>query len=107
MSERRLVFSTETGRIKTDPTSDANEVLGDGKVRVRLEKKGRGGKAVTTVTGLPLNEAELKELGKKLKKKAGVGGAVKEGVVEVQGDRVAQVIEWLGAMGYDAKRSGG
>lgn len=105
MSERRLVFSTESGRIKQPTTNDAP--VGDGKVRVRLEKKGRGGKAVTTVSGLPLNEAELKALGKTLKKKAGVGGAVKDGVVEVQGDRVAQVIEWLGAMGYDAKRSGG
>lgn len=103
--DRTLVYSTEQGRIK--PEDNQPSIVGDGRVRVRLEKKGRGGKAVTTVTGIPLKEAELKALGKKLKKKAGVGGAVKEGVIEIQGDQVEKIIESLRAEGYDAKRSGG
>lgn len=103
--DRTLVYSTETGRVKE--TAEAETVAGDGRVRVRLEKKGRGGKAVTTVTGLPLLGTELKALAKTLKKKAGVGGAVKEGVIEIQGDQVEKMIEVLRAAGYDAKRSGG
>lgn len=103
--DRTLVYSTEQGRIKE--TNDTPDVIGDGRVRVRLEKKGRGGKAVTTISGLPLAEPELKALGKTLKKKAGVGGAIKEGVIEIQGDQVEKMVDALRAAGYDAKRSGG
>jgi len=103
--DRTLVYSTDLGRIK--PNTPEPSVIGDGRVRVRLEKKGRGGKAVTTITGLPLPEAELKTLGKTLKKKAGVGGAIKDGVIEIQGDQVEKMVETLRAAGYDAKRSGG
>lgn len=103
--DRTLVYSTDLGRIKE--TEATETVVGDGRVRVRLEKKGRGGKAVTTITGLPLLADELKTLAKLLKKKAGVGGAVKDGVVEIQGDQVEKMLEVLRAEGYDAKRSGG
>ena len=102
--DRTLVYSTEQGRIQTQDSKP--EIIGDGRVRVRLEKKGRGGKAVTTVNGLPLAEAELKALGKSLKKKVGVGGAVKDGVIEIQGDQVEKILNALRAAGYDAKRSG-
>lgn len=103
--DRTLVFSTETGRIKSDDAPAM--VIGDGNVRVRLEKKGRGGKTVTTVSGLPLAPDALKTLGKKLKKKCGVGGAVKDGIIEVQGDHAEKIVAELRAEGYDAKRSGG
>lgn len=107
MSGNRLVFSTEIGRIKPPESEDNDRLLGDGQVRVRLEKKGRGGKAVTTITGLPLNETDLKALGKELKKKVGVGGAVKEGIVEIQGDQVDKMLQLLADKGFAAKRSGG
>ena len=103
--DRTLVFSTETGRIKPDDSPVAT--IGDGNVRVRLEKKGRGGKTVTTISGLPLEPEALKALGKKLKKKCGVGGAVKDGIVEIQGDHAEKIVTALRAEGYDAKRSGG
>ncbi len=103
--DRTLVFSTETGRIKPDDEPAAT--IGDGNVRVRLEKKGRGGKTVTTISGLPLEPEALKALGKKLKKKCGVGGAVKDGIVEIQGDHAEKIVTALRAEGYDPKRSGG
>ena len=103
--DRTLVFSTETGRIKPDDEPAAT--IGDGNVRVRLEKKGRGGKTVTTISGLPLEPEALKALGKQLKKKCGVGGAVKDGIVEIQGDHAEKIVTALRAKGYDAKRSGG
>ena len=103
--DRTLVFSTETGRVKPDDSPAT--IIGDGRVRVRLEKKGRGGKTVTTVSGLPLELDALKTLGKKLKKKCGVGGAVKDGIIEIQGDHAEKIVAELRAEGYDAKRSGG
>jgi translation initiation factor 1 len=80
---------------------------GDGIVRVSRETKGRGGKTVTTVTGLPLDQKELQRLAKDLKRTCGAGGTVKETVIEVQGDHRDMLIEELRARGYTAKRSGG
>ncbi len=105
--DRTLVFSTDTGRISENKAPDPDAVLGDGNVRVRLEKKGRGGKAVTTVSGLAMNAADIKVLGKALKKSVGVGGAVKDGVIEIQGDQVVKVMAALEARGLRPKRSGG
>jgi translation initiation factor 1 len=85
----------------------ASQPAGDGNVRVSRETKGRGGKAVTLVRGLPLNEAALGVLGKKLKAACGTGGTVKDGVVEVQGDHCDKVLAFLLAQGFRAKRSGG
>lgn len=82
-------------------------MLGDGKVRVRRESKGRGGKVVTLVSGLPLTADALRDAAKKLKQACGVGGAVKDGVIEIQGDQRDKVLQWLLAQGYDAKQAGG
>lgn len=71
--------------------------------KLRLEKKGRGGKAVTVVYGLPQNEAFLKELSGTLKRTCGTGGAVVEGGVELQGDLRDRVREYLRQQGYVVK----
>lgn len=111
-----LVYSTETGRICPDcgqPQAQCvcraqkKQVIGNGQVRVSRETKGRGGKAVTLVRGLPLDEIALQALGKQLRTACGSGGTVKDGVLEVQGDHVERVVAWLVAMGFEAKRAGG
>lgn len=105
MSGSKLVYSTDVGRIKEETKKE--EVMGDGNVRVRPEKKGRGGKIVTVVSGLPLAGNDLKAYAKKLKNRCGGGGAVKDGCIELQGDHVDVVVDFLKKEGYDAKRSGG
>jgi len=77
------------------------------RVRVGREVSGRGGKGVSVITGLPLNEAALEELAKQLKKSCGAGGAAKDGRIEIQGDHRDKLVGELIKLGYDAKRSGG
>ena len=72
-----------------------------------LQTKGRGGKTVTRVEGVPLGDDALAQLGKQLRTACGSGGTVKEGVIEVQGDHAGKVIEALRQHGYAPKRSGG
>ena len=105
MSNSKLVYSTDMGRIKEETQQEVP--AGDGNVRVRPEKKGRGGKVVTVISGLPLTGNDLKGYAKKLKKRCGGGGAIKDGNVELQGDHVDVMVEALKKDGYDAKRSGG
>jgi translation initiation factor 1 len=87
--------------------------VGDGVVRVSRQTKGRGGKAVTVVTGVSvlagvaLSAADVAALGKQLKAACGSGGTVKDGVIEVQGDHVDSVMAALVARGFVVKRSGG
>ena len=110
-----LVYSTETGRMCPgcrQPVAQcrckaAAPPTGDGVVRVSRETRGRGGKAVTLVRGVLLAEPELPQLGKELKALCGSGGTVKDGVIEVQGDHVARVMEALQKRGHTAKRAGG
>jgi len=80
---------------------------GDGIVRLRLERKGRKGAGVTLVCGLPLNEAELKQLASELKKKCGVGGSVKDANIEIQGDQREPVKTELERRGWNVKLAGG
>ena len=80
---------------------------GDGSVRVSRETQGRGGKTVTLVRGLPLDDAALAALGKRLRSACGAGGTVKDGLLEVQGDHAMRVLAWLQAEGFAAKRAGG
>lgn len=70
------------------------------KLRVSIEKKGRGGKTVTLISGFIGSEDDLKELGKWLKNKCGVGGSVKEGEILMQGECKQRVIDLLKAEGY-------
>ncbi|WP_291563469.1 translation initiation factor [Bacteroides sp.] len=70
------------------------------KLRVSIEKKGRGGKTVTLITGFIGSEDDLKELGRTLKTKCGVGGSAKDGEIIIQGDFKQRVIELLKAEGY-------
>ena len=79
----------------------------DGVARVCRSSKGRGGKTVTLITGLGLDDAALLRLGKVLKAACGSGGTVKDGVIEVQGDHCEQVMQALGKQGHRAKRAGG
>jgi translation initiation factor 1 len=77
------------------------------RVRVGREVAGRGGKAVSVISGLPLAAADLEALASRLKKLCGAGGAVRDGVIEIQGDHRDRLVAELRRLGYDAKRSGG
>ena len=77
------------------------------RVRVKREVAGRRGKGVTTVYDLPLDDADLRALAGRLKKRCGVGGSAKHGVIELQGDHRDVVVEVLRAEGYDPVLAGG
>ncbi len=78
------------------------------RIRVLLDKKRRGGKSVTLITGLNESDDYITNLGKKLKKMCGVGGSAKDGEIIIQGDHRDRVIEYLIDQGYkDCKKSGG
>jgi len=113
-----LVYSTDGGRMCPACRKPLAQCLckgqraavpvGDGMVRVSRESKGRGGKTVTLVRGLPLDAAALAALGKRLRSACGTGGTAKDGVLEVQGDHAERVVELLKAEGYaNVKRAGG
>ncbi len=103
-----LVYSTESGRIDNKPQVKAvAEAYADGAVRIRRETKGRGGKAVLTISGIAKPNDELAALAAKLKKKCACGGAVKDGVIEIQGDKRELVEQLLQAEGYKTKWAGG
>lgn len=110
-----LVYSTESGRIcpacrqprlQCQCRQAAAPPAGDGTVRVSRETKGRKGKAVTLISGVPLDAASLDVLARQLKAACGSGGTVKNGVIEIQGDHRDRVIEALGPHGWVVKRAG-
>jgi translation initiation factor 1 len=78
-----------------------------GRVKVRRETAGRRGKPVTTITGVPLDDAGLRQLAGRLKKRCGVGGSAKDGVIELQGDQRDVVVDVLRGEGYDVVLAGG
>jgi translation initiation factor 1 len=77
------------------------------RVRVGRETSGRSGKGVSVIIGLPLSAAELEALATKLKRLCGAGGAVKDGVIEIQGDHRDRLVTELTKLGYEARRAGG
>lgn len=89
------------------PAPAAKPGPGPARIRVGREVSGRGGKGVSVITGLPLGGAALEELATRLKKLCGAGGAVRDGVIEIQGDHRDRLVAELCKLGYDAKRSGG
>lgn len=111
-----LVYSTDAGRMCpacrqpvaacTCKQAQAVPSLG-GIARVTRESKGRGGKTVTVIKGLPLDALALAQLGKQLKAACGSGGTVKDGVIEVQGDHCELVMQMLQKQGHAARRAGG
>ncbi len=114
-SDGGLVFSTEQGRMCPDcrePLTEcrcheAQAPAGDGVVRVSRETKGRKGKGVTLIAGIPLAGADLKAYAKQLKARCGTGGTVKDGVVEIQGDQRDILVPLLKEQGWTVKRAGG
>ena len=111
-----LVYSTEHGKMCPACSRPVGECVcsrlrsdraTDGPVRVRRETKGRNGKTVTVIAGLPLAPVDLAELGKQLKKKCGSGGSVQDGTIEIQGDHCDVLVAELEKQGWAVKRSGG
>jgi translation initiation factor 1 len=117
MSARRrgndgVVWSTEPGwtpprRERSRRSAPRDGPAGDGIVRVRREVKGRRGKTVTTIAGVPLAEPALRDLLAELKRACGSGGALKDGVLEIQGDHRERVVDELEVRGYRVKQAGG
>ena len=113
----QLAYSTDTGYVREQKKPQKNKkpkrqqqasvIKNDGIIRVRLEKKGRGGKTVTTISGIAVAEPELKALASELKRKCGRGGSIVDGIIEIQGDKADRVIDELTQRGYQAKRAGG
>ena len=114
-SEDRIVYSTEQGRICPGCGNPFNQCTcrkktspsGDGNVRVSRETKGRKGKGVTLIKGLDMDAGNLALTSKKLKVMCGSGGTVKEGVIEIQGDHIERILDYLKKQGVRAKRAGG
>ncbi len=113
----KIVYSTELGDLReTVKDKDRNRanhafsktpaVKKDGIVRVQKESKGRGGKTVSAIYGLPLSEVALMDMAARLKQKCGTGGTVKEGVILIQGDKVDAIIQLLEKEGFTVKRAG-
>lgn len=102
----RLVYSTDSGRVKEEKSATTIS-KGDGIVRIRRETAGRNGKGVTTITGIPVDETELKNIAKALKQTCGVGGSVKDGVIEIQGDQREKIKADLEKRGFTVKLAGG
>ena len=115
-SDTSLVWSSELGRVcpgcgkavaacacSKKPARPA----GDGIVRVRRETRGRGGKTVTVITGIPGDDAAIAALAGELKRRCGTGGTVKDGNIEIQGDFCDLLAAELAKRGYTVKRAGG
>ncbi len=115
-TEEGVVFSSAQGRMCPQCSRPINDCIckaqqttptGDGIVRVSRETKGRKGKGVTVITGVPLSGAPLKALALKLKQRCGAGGTIKNGTLEIQGEHRDLLVAELAKMGYNVKLTGG
>lgn len=115
-SSNPMVYSTEHGRVCPDCGKPLAECtcnrkqpvsIGHGPVRISRETKGRKGKGVTIISGVPLDSSSLPAFAKELKKKCGSGGTVKDGLIEIQGDHRDMLFTELRKRGWQVKRSGG
>jgi translation initiation factor 1 len=112
----RIVYSTGIGSLCPNCLRPVRECVcpkgapgaaGPAAVRVGRETKGRAGRGVTTVAGLPMSLSDIESLATKLKKRCGSGGTVREGIIEIQGDHRDVVVEELIKLGWPAKKAGG
>ncbi|AXF75795.1 stress response translation initiation inhibitor YciH [Erwinia tracheiphila] len=101
-----LVYSTESGRIN-EPSPVVRRPVGDGIVRIQRQTSGRKGKGVCVVTGIDLPDDDLSKLTAELKKKCGCGGALKDGVIEIQGNKRELIKSLLETRGFKVKLAGG
>ena len=104
---RGVVLSKPPGSAKNNGLNAPPRPPAEQRVRVGREVAGRGGKAVSVISGLDLEERALAELATRLKKLCGAGGAVKAGAIEIQGDHRDRLVAELLKLGYPARRSGG
>ncbi|MBU2878076.1 MULTISPECIES: stress response translation initiation inhibitor YciH [Alteromonadaceae] len=107
MSQNNLVYSTGIGRLEPQVKEQPKSKNTDGIVRIRRETKGRKGKGVTTIDGVDLPAEALKNLCSELKKSCGTGGAIKNGVIEIQGDNRDKIKLLLEKKGLTVKLAGG
>ncbi|MGA2341868.1 MAG: stress response translation initiation inhibitor YciH [Steroidobacteraceae bacterium] len=113
----RMVYSTGLGTLCPNcrravrecvcPKGAPGAARAGGAVRVGRETKGRAGKGVTVISGLPLSQPEIEALAGGLKKRCGSGGTVRAGVIEIQGDHRDAIVATLIKLGWPAKKSGG
>lgn len=101
-----LVYSTETGRIKPKAETIVRP-KGDGIVRIARQTSGRKGNGVSLISGLDLDDLELKKLAKTLKQRCGCGGTVKNGIIEIQSDNREMLKAYLESQNYKVKIAGG
>ena len=106
MSDSVLVYSTDAGRIKEEKASVVRP-KGNGVVRIQKQTSCRKGAGVSVITGLDLSDEELKKLAAELKKRCGCGGSVKNGMIEIQGEKRDLLKQFLEQKGFTVKLSGG
>jgi translation initiation factor 1 len=118
-NQNPTVFSTEFGRMCSKCGKPSNNCVckkvenisprknADNIVRLFIDRKGRGGKSVTIIDGLPYSSEQLKDLAKSIKRQCGTGGAIKEGKIEIQGDVRDLILPMLQKLGLVVKKAGG
>jgi translation initiation factor 1 len=121
MENSRLVYSTESGQMCPSCGKPVSECIckkqnvnkrlapypDDGIVRIRRETKGRKGKTVTVIFGVPIDDQKLQQFAKTLKRRCGSGGTVKGGIIEIQGDHRETLLHEIKKQGYTVKVVGG